>query len=168
MTEEWRDVPGWEGYYQVSDQGRVKSVARIINRSDGTVWPIKERVLRSTTKTGYHTVQLSRNGKPVRFYVHRLVLLAFIGDAGPGFEVCHNDGQKDNNILSNLRWDTHSANGGDTVTHGQHPQARKTHCKRGHEFTPENTKRVPGRRICRKCDQMHQANYAARRAGAAA
>jgi hypothetical protein len=67
---------------------------------------------------GYMQVGLT-NKQQRHFHVHRLVLLAFVGPAPEGMECCHNDGNKANNALSNLRWDTRSANMKDRTRHGQ-------------------------------------------------
>lgn len=102
---------------------------------------------------GYHYVKLWRNNQETRLRVHRLVLLAFVGeppaDRPHGL---HNDGNKDNNALTNLRWGNDSENTLDRVKHGNHNNARKTECKRGHPFTPENTHvYASGARRCKAC-----------------
>src|SRR5690606_27256834 len=89
--------------------------------------------------SGYAQVDLHRAGVRTRFPVHRLVLIAFVGAPPAGFEGCHNDGDRLNNSLENLRWDTHSANMQDTVTHGTHLYASKALCAAGHEFSELNT-----------------------------
>ena len=123
MTERWVPIPGWDGYYEVSDQGRVKSCARSIHRSDGSVWPIKERILKPAhALNGYLTVSLSRVDGIKRSYVHRLVLESFAGPAPEGTECCHWNGVRDDNRLCNLRWGTRSANMFDAVRHGTHPR----------------------------------------------
>jgi hypothetical protein len=115
MTEEWRQVVGWPAY-EVSDLGRVRSLPRIA--CDGRRW--KGKVLRATTNNGkaHPTVALS-NGKVKYFYVHHLVLAAFVGPCPEGSEACHNDGVKDNNRRGNLRWGSRSSNAIDTLRHGQ-------------------------------------------------
>lgn len=107
--EEWRPVAGFEGLYEVSDHGRVRSVRagnHVNKRLQGKV--LKER----TNKVGYPVVSLYRGGKATRKErtVHRLVLEAFVGPAPDGCEVLHGDGTKINNHLSNLRWGTRSEN----------------------------------------------------------
>ena len=149
--ERWLPVVGWDGYYEVSDLGRVRSVPRV--GSDGR--RLKGRILRPRIipKTGYHRVCLSRAGKHYDLYIHRLVLEAHAEACPPGMEGRHWDGDPSNNRLSNLFWGTPSENQMDNVRLGTHRNSRKTRCKWGHEFTPENTYTPPGTtdRQCRAC-----------------
>jgi hypothetical protein len=69
-------------------------------------------------------------------------------------EVCHNNGDPADNRAANLRYDTASENQLDRVRHGTHHNANKVACKRGHEFTPENTRQYRGKRSCRTCEQL--------------
>ena len=157
--EHWRDVVGYEGSYQVSDHGRVRSVARPIATSfkgAPRIKPVRERILKYTLdRAGYPTVSLYSGGKSTRRQakVHRLVLEAFVGPAPDGTICCHWNDIKADNRLANLRWDTPSANNHDIVRNGNHAAANKTHCKRGHPFTPENTYviKLTGSRQCRAC-----------------
>lgn len=107
MIEEWRDIKGFEGKYQISNLGRVKSLDRITNN----------RVFKSAVKklqisnTGYHRVFLcleNRKSKP--FSVHRLVAKAFLEHIEGRDIVNHLDGNKLNNIVTNLEWVTVSEN----------------------------------------------------------
>ena len=149
MSEQWRPVVGYEGWYEVSDEGRVRRVAPGNGTQAG-------RVLNQIWDKGYARVTLSRKGQSERRRVHRLVAEAFISHR-PGNVVCHNDGNPANNRVGNLRWDTQLENVRDTLRHGRHRSAGLTHCKRGHEFTPENTKREGRRRICRACKKLRGA-----------
>ena len=110
-TEEWLPVPDFEGFYEVSDRGRVRSLPRKFGK--GCV--LKSRPL---PKTGYLQVSLSKNGKVTIAYVHALVAAAFIGPRPPGEEVRHGDGNPANNELGNLSYSTHLVNMGDTLKHG--------------------------------------------------
>lgn len=158
LQETWLPVVGREGLYEVSDHGRVRSVERVVQFGAQTR-TVKSTVLKpgKTTK-GALFVMLS-NGKAYNRRVHQLVLEAFVGPCPPGMEGCHWDDNKENNTLTNLRWDTHSANGLDAVRNGNHTNAAKTHCPRGHEYTSENTKRNGNGRWCREC---HRADNRAR------
>lgn len=152
-TENWKPVVGFEGLYEVSDQGRVRSLDHSTTGKDGRTRRYKGRVLvGSVDSSGRIQVVLSKEGKGHYRRVHRLVLEAFVGPCPPGYEGCHWDDDRSNNHLSNLRWDTSSANSMDLVRNGNHNHARKTHCKHGHEFTEQNTGIRPnGVRWCRAC-----------------
>lgn len=153
--EEWRPVVGWEGYYSVSNQGRVRSEPRMTTRANGRSYPVKGRILRTPATDGYPQVLLCGKGPDAMRRVHTLVLEAFVGPRPENADGCHSDGNKANNRVGNLRWDTRQSNSLDTVTHGQNHNAAKTHCNRGHEYTPENTYTSPnakgGQRRCRTC-----------------
>lgn len=157
LCQQWLPVVGWEGLYEVSDQGRVRSVERVV-RFGATTRTVPSTVLKpgKTTKGALYVV-LS-NGKSCNRRVHQLVLEAFVGPCPPGMEGCHWDDNKENNALRNLRWDTHSANELDKVRNGRHTNASKTHCPRGHEYTPENTKDHSKGRWCRKCHREDNRN----------
>lgn len=169
--ENWKPVVGYEELYEVSDQGRVRSVDREVETSyqhGPVVKKYKGRVLRpSADKDGYLRVYLSWKGQVSTRFVHRLVLEAFRGTCPPGHQACHYDDEPTNNRLENLRWDTNSANNLDMVRNGNHHNARKTHCKGGHEFTPENTYiTTDGRRDCRECIRARVRAYRARKKNA--
>ena len=109
--EQWRDISGFENYYQVSNFGRVRSLDRVVNHTPAIKRRIKGRALSPGRKTnGYYHVNLMINGRQYASHLHRLVLTAFVGDPPAGMECCHNDGDRSNNNLSNLRWDSHKAN----------------------------------------------------------
>lgn len=96
-------------------------------------------------------------------YVHRLVLEAFVGPCPDGMVACHWDDNPENNHLNNLRWDTESSNQRDKVRNGRHHAALLTHCKYGHEFTPENIKwTAAGHRHCRECARRRNREYEAK------
>lgn len=150
MTDDrWRDVAGYEGKYQVSRDGDVRSLDRV--DAAGRAW--RGRTMRQAKLRDHPIVGLYRNGTQKIHYVHALVLTAFCSARPAGFECCHADGDPSNNRLENLRWDTRSANAIDTVRHGRNANAAKTRCKNGHDFSPDNIywTRAGKSRRCRTC-----------------
>ena len=145
-------ITGWPGY-EVSDEGRIRSVDRIVLRSNGTRQTFKGRVLKQTWDTegdlGHLTVTVYRK----RRKVHQIVLTAFVGVAPDGMEGCHNDGDPANNRLGNLRWDTHRNNSLDRIRHGRHHLANRTKCVRGHRF--DGTYVSPTGKSQRTCSRCH-------------
>lgn len=97
-VEEWRDIEGFEGFYQVSNAGRVRSLD---HETAGKRW--KGRIL-SLGCSGYQTVKLSKGKERTSKRVHRLVALAFIDNPEGHIEVNHLDGNKKNNRVENLEW----------------------------------------------------------------
>ena len=115
----WRPIIGFEGLYEISDTGLVRSVDRFVNHYAGGQRLLKGKPkLPFVTAFGYKMIMLSKNGINKSFQVHRLVLASFTENKGKGFDCCHNDGNRTNNNLSNLRWDTRTGNMQDTVKHG--------------------------------------------------
>jgi hypothetical protein len=150
----WRNVLGYEGRYKVSDDGQVKSLVGVHG--------IRREKLRALTtdKGGYKRVTLKKDGVRRNHLVHHLVLIAFVGPKPEGRECRHLNGDPGDNRLMNLVWGTSSENTDDTVRHGHHPFAGKTHCKNGHEFTPENTIVLRnGGRNCRTCNKERAAAW---------
>lgn len=122
-NEVWKQVPDYEGYYEVSNYGVVRGVDRVVvvNQGGGYERTCVGRVLKiAVTKIGYKVVALYTLGNKRVFLVHRLVLEAFVGPCPDGMEACHNDGDKLNNCLANLRWDTVKNNHHDKKIHGTH------------------------------------------------
>jgi hypothetical protein len=155
-TERWLPVVGYEGYYEVSDLGRLRSFPRVTNGSFGSTRRIPGRVLRPgvNPQTGRRLVVLYRDGSGRTHNLYPLVLTAFVGPRPPGMEACHNDGDHTNDRLSNLRWDTSSENSYDIVRHGRHNNALKTHCPRRHRLDEPNlvaSTLAAGRRDCLSC-----------------
>lgn len=125
MTENWRAVPEWNGFYEVSDQGKVRSLDRVVvartPRGDIGTRAYRGRILTlAKGKRGYLHVALSAPGRRQESNVHALVALAFLGPCPAGLQVCHDDGVKSNNRLGNLRYDTPANNAADKVRHGTH------------------------------------------------
>ncbi len=153
-TERWHAVPGYEGHYEVSTSGQVRSLDRVTSsgrRSSGRT--LRQRV----DARGYRHVNLWLDGSATTLRVHRVVLSAFVGPAPEGTEGCHSDGDPSNNSVENLRWDSHLANIHDVIAHGHHVRANATVCGRGHALT--NVKRQ------RECKPCRNERLSARRAG---
>lgn len=119
MSETWRPIPGWVGEYEVSDQGRVRSVPRTVDMVDGRHYRVAGKVRALwTDRHGYVHVVLYRSDRGKRYAVHGLVAAAFLGPCPDGMEVCHGNGNSTDNRLENLRYDTRSANMLDKRQHG--------------------------------------------------
>lgn len=158
VNEEWRPVVGYEGLYEVSDQGRVRSVDRYVRSKGNSVQLRRGRVLkpRPQPADGRRQVNLSREGRPNWRAVYVLVLEAFVSPRPSGMEGCHNNGDASDDRLVNLRWDTRSENQRDVVRHGKHPEANRTRCPQGHALAVPNL--VPsslkeGKRQCLACNR---------------
>lgn len=108
--EEWRAVPGFEGRYEVSDAGRVRTLGRIRTGSILAPW---------VTSRGYESVSLRDGNRRRSMSVHRLVMLAFVGPCPSGQQVAHNDGNRRNNQRANLRYATPASNIDDRRRHGR-------------------------------------------------
>lgn len=167
MTEEWRDIPGYEGWYQVSDLGNVRSLDRAIPRGNHIVNRSGASMIPCPDSHGYPSVKLSMAGDFKTFGVHRLVALTFIGPNPGGLEVCHGDGDKTNNALWNLRYDTRRSNAMDEVLSGRNYNLLKTHCRWGHELSGENLAIVPmhrggKQRACKICMKRYAETYRAK------
>lgn len=129
--EEWRDIKGYEGLYQVSNRGRVKSLPRISPRLNkhGTInyYRVPEIIRKpgKSDKYGHLYVPLYKNNISKNFQVHQLVLTAFVEECPDDMEGCHNDGNPSNNNLNNLRWDTHKSNHLDRIQHNTNNRGQK-------------------------------------------
>ena len=109
--EIWKDIVGFEGHYQVSSYGRIKSCDRILPHKIYGTWHIKERILKphlnGSGSAKYFTVRLhTGEGRMICIYVHRVVAEAFIPNPYNFSQVNHIDGNKKNNSVSNLEWVT--------------------------------------------------------------
>lgn len=140
--ERWAPIPGYEGAYEASDAGRIRSL-RGGRR--------KPRILRASadSRRGYLKVNLCLDNVIRTHKVHRLVALTFLGLSD--LHVLHWNDDPADNRLENLRYGTNSENVLDSVRNGTHAGTKRTHCPRGHEYTPENTIRSGRKRQCREC-----------------
>ena len=140
ISEIWKPIKGYEGHYEISNLGRVRSLDRhIAQKTKGGVWVIKTykgRILKpGADKDGYFQVSLCKCGKPIQRKVHRLVAEAFIAKV-PGKDIInHIDSNKQNNNYTNLEWCTTSENIKHSYRHGHrmplHPKGVIQYDKNG-------------------------------------
>jgi len=155
-AEAWRPVPGWEGLYEASDSGLIRSLDRITPRGARS----KGRILKpGSNPKGYAIYVLCREAVRSAFTGHSLVASAFLGPRPDGMQIAHGDGVKTNNAVSNLRYATASENAADKKLHGTERNLNKTHCPYDHPYSEGNLVRVKdgaGRR-CKTCHREQQA-----------
>jgi hypothetical protein len=162
--EEWRDIPGYEGY-QASSWGRIRSTDREVIASNGQLRRYRGQIL-SPMSNGKGYLLVSMGGKKRK--VHSLVTAAFLGPRPDGLDVCHGPRGKQVNAPTNLRYDTRSANILDSVADGTHGMTRRTHCPQGHPLVAPNLvqgARKRGARHCLACNRAHAAQSKAKLAG---
>jgi hypothetical protein len=171
--ENWLPVDGREGEYEVSDQGRVRSVDRVIQTRNGSRWKpgaagtpgirrLKGRTLRPGRNASGH-LYVVLGGRDSRT-VHALVAAAFHGPMPEGCEVRHLNGNPGDNRPDNLQYGTRSENAEDSKRHGTHFHAGVTECIRGHDLTdPANLQKTAkgDRRTCLACRRERAALYSA-------
>jgi hypothetical protein len=118
---EWRDIPGFEGAYQASACGQIRSLERTVIGARGVAVYVPGCIkTQRIDRYGYPVVGLAKGGSKIQAYtVHPLVLAAFSGPKPhPMFQACHNDGNRANNAISNLRWASPAENYNDRRAHG--------------------------------------------------
>lgn len=108
-NEQWKEIKGYEGIYQVSDTFKIRKISGY-----------KSGIMKSQKDhDGYFHIGLTKNKVRSNFLVHRLMMIAFISDPPlPNSEILHIDGNNQNNVLSNYRWGTHKENMEDKIKHG--------------------------------------------------
>ena len=128
MKEIWKDIPGYEGLYQVSDLGRIKRLPKLVKneglRNKSKTFISKELIIKPfNISKGYKGVILTKNGKRTNKKLHRLVAEVFIENPFNKPQVNHIDCDKTNNKVTNLEWVTGSENIIHAVKNGlQHPE----------------------------------------------
>lgn len=164
MVEIWKPVKGFEGLYEVSSEGRVRSLDRTGVDARGRAYSSTGQIIRpSTGKYGYKRVILYAPGVRAKTgQIHSLVLESFVGPRPPGGVCRHLDGDPANNHLENLTWGTPSENMYDRAAHGTDHQRSKTHCPRGHRLADPNLqgwKMQNGQRSCKACHQARSDQF---------
>ena len=161
--EQWRPIPGYEGLYEVSNIGQVRSLDHATIASNGVTRNYKGKLLTQTAfKTGHLQVKLTKAGKQATRWVHQLVAAAFLGERQPGQIVRHLNDVPDDNRLENLAYGTQSDNMWDLARNGGNNQRRRTHCPYGHELTAPNLAKSyakRGHRACLACARARSRIY---------
>lgn len=156
-------VPGYEGRFEVSPNGTVRTTpytdARGKRRRSRTIRPF-------LTRNGHLHVRLCYNGTIFTTGVHRLILSAWVRLPRPGEEACHINDVPDDNRLENLYWGTHYDNMQDAVSNGGNYHTKKTHCVHGHPLSGSNVYVPPGKptwRMCRACRNRRSREHSRKR-----
>lgn len=154
MSENWKDVHGFEGRYEVSDLGRVRSSRTRTSTKKGKILRLQ------TTTGGYLRAYLYQGNRKYAYKrVHHLVLESFVGARPEGMESLHINGNETDNRKENLRWGTRSENTKDQVRHGTHHMSRKVLCPRQHPLSEPNLVKgevARGGRSCLACARASQ------------
>lgn len=129
MIENWRPVVGFEEFYEVSDQGRVRSITRLVKASRGGFRTHAGKILKPHSHVaGYPMAALSVNGVITHRTVHSLVAEAFIGPRPPGQQVRHKSTDKSDSSLENIEYGTVKENMKDKMRDGTQPQGEGVYC----------------------------------------
>lgn len=127
MKEIWKDIESYEGMYQVSSLGRVKSLSRRCSTHWGTRLVPEKLLCPNVKEAGYLCLDLHKDGKSKEFSIHRLVAQAFIPNPNNLPEVNHKDGDKQNNCVDNLEWCTNLDNVRHAIQNGLISRAQLSH-----------------------------------------
>lgn len=116
---EWCPLKGWEGIYEISSHGQIRSLERLI-KNGKALYKSKVRILKGVDRRdGYLSITLKDGDHLERWLIHRLVLTTFVGPCPDGMEALHGpDRNRQNNKLCNLRWGTRADNEYDKIAHG--------------------------------------------------
>lgn len=139
--EVWKPIKDYEGIYEISNLGRLKSLSRTIRMNNGKQRNLKTKILKPISLGNYQGFQLTNDSGSKKFYTHRLVCAAFIGEPeGDCITVNHKDGDKYNNVLSNLEWTSYS----DNLKHSYETGLNKNTGERSHysKFSEEVVEEV--------------------------
>ena len=139
--EIWKDIEGYEGKYQVSNCGRVKSLGRFIEKKGQSPAYLHERILSTHIHKGYEMIGLYSNNKGKTFSVHRLIANAFIPNPNNFPHIDHINTISTDNRIENLRWVNRSMNMMNEITHKKRSEYWKEKTKKGKNAWVERKKR---------------------------
>ncbi len=154
--EEWRDVVGYEGLYQISNLGRVKSLDRLVNRNGSTLTIHgRMRKVLIDTQNGYPYLMLNKNGRGSKAYIHRLIAEAFIPNPNHYECVDHINGVRTDSYLGNLRWCSRLQNVRFAIDMGTiRPQDKSSFMKSG--IVQEASRKVCSKPVIRSDGKRYQ------------
>lgn len=158
MQEVWKSINGFEGLYEVSDLGNVKSLERVNYYPDGRIHQKKkEKFLKlKPNNKGYIMVVLCKDGKTYPRVVHRLVAEAFIPNPEGKPNIDHIDTNPTNNAVDNLRWVTQKENALNPLTRKNISESKKGHPYWGRPLTEEEKKKISEARKGMKFSEEHR------------
>lgn len=137
LNEIWKDVAGWEGYYQVSNLGNIRSRDRWVENRGTSRFLAGKPMVPVKSTDGYLMVKFTRNNKATTHRIHRLVAEAFIENPEGLPEVNHLDCDRKNNIVTNLEWSTHADNVGHSRDKGHYKHYGADNQNYGHHTLHE-------------------------------
>ena len=148
--EEWRDIQGYEGLYQVSDQGRVKSLdRRAVNHKGGTTRIVHGVVMNPWDNgNGYLVVGLHNRRSVKNCYVHRLVAEAFLERTENEKYINHKDYNTHNNRVENLEWCTQEHNINHSIANMKKPKSKSRPSNTGEKYITRKTNRSGSFSFC--------------------
>lgn len=141
-SERWLPVVGYEGFYEVSDHGRVRTVPRRVPCGENRTRSVPPRVLTPGFDGAYYHFTPVREGKQATKKLHHAVLEAFVGLRPQGTETRHLDGDPGNNALSNLCWGTKVENAADRISHGTQVRGEEHHNARATAATVRKIRKL--------------------------
>lgn len=156
QDEVWLPVVGYEGCYEVSSLGNVRSLPRLVTCRNGQSKTVRGRALRPHIgqHVPYRTVRLCKGNRHSTQRIYRLVAEAFIGPLPAGMHTCHNNSDSTDDRAANLRYDTPRENARDVVRAHHHHEQQHTHCPHGHLLAQPNLRSralTHGTRACLAC-----------------
>lgn len=163
QTQTWKPIPGYEGIYEASNHGNIRSLDRTTTTPNGGTRRFKGQNLKPFPyKTGHLQVKLSKGGKQETRWLHQLVLEAFVGPREPNQVVRHINDIPTDNRLENLTYGTQGDNIADAIRNGRNGFKNRTHCPHGHLLADPNLTefhKKRGHRGCLSCARARSRIY---------
>lgn len=152
QKEIWKEIEGYEGFYQISNLGRVKSIDRFVKGQIGLRKAKGDLKIPTLGKRGYYEIGLNKNSSRKTVKIHRLIALHFIPNPENKPHINHIDGNKLNNKINNLEWCTHAENMRHARVNGLNKDVGETH----HNAKLKNSDIIKIRYLRSKFNKTHQ------------